>query len=87
MTRYLIQPRTGRIYVRTDILAGRKDMKPYDWPDKEEKGVNLVDNMTKDQLETYAMDQFGVDLNKRKSLKNLVDEVKALESTVNFGEI
>ena len=43
--------------------------------DKPVKKVN-----EKDELEAYAKDKFGVDLDKRKSLKKLKAEVEALEN-------
>jgi len=32
MTEFLIQDGTGRVYVKTDVFAARKDMQPYIWP-------------------------------------------------------
>ena len=75
---FLKQDWSGRIYVKTDVLAKRKDMAPYEWPVPEEAEKDFHD-MDKDQLEAYAINKFGVDLNKRKSLENLIKEVEALE--------
>lgn len=96
MQSFLIQRKTGRVYVRTDAYAARGDMDPYTFPAepalKETEGVppypqDIFDNLTKAELETYAMDRFGVNLDKRKSLQSLIDEVKSLESTKNLGDI
>jgi len=78
---FLKQDWSGRVYVKTDVLAQRKDMEPYEF--SEPVLVVPVDlhNMDKEKLGAYAMDEFGVDLNKRKSLKNLVKEVEALMET------
>lgn len=35
--KFLIQDWSKRIYVRTDALAQRKDMSPYEWPGPESK--------------------------------------------------
>lgn len=96
MQHFLIQRKTGRVYVRTDVYAARGDMDPYTFPAepalKETEGIppypqDIFDNLTKAELETYAMDRFGVSLDKRKSLQSLIDEVKALESALNLGGI
>ena len=36
-------------------------------------------DMSVDELEEYAKEQYGVDLDKRKSKKNLIAEINALE--------
>lgn len=41
-------------------------------------GALNLDDMDKDDLENYAQEHFGVDIDKRKSLKKLKKEVKAL---------
>ena len=96
MQHFLIQRKTGRVYVRTDAYAARDDMDPYTFTaepaPKETESVpphpqDIFDNLTKAELETYAMDRFGVNLDKRKSLQSLIDEVKSLESTKNLGDI
>jgi len=38
-----------------------------------------IEEMTKDELEAYALEKFNVDLNKRKSLESLVAQVNELE--------
>jgi len=71
---FLIQDWSKRIYVRTDALARRKDMKPYTWPSSQ---VNL-EEMTKAEMEAYAMDKFGVKLNNRDNRETLIKEIKKL---------
>ncbi len=52
-------------------------------PDEQESvpetAVDLT-TMDKDALETYAMDEFGVELDKRRSRKGLIAEIIALAS-------
>lgn len=38
--------------------------------------IATLENMDKNQLETYAREKHGIDLDKRKSLENLIEEVK-----------
>lgn len=40
---------------------------------------------TKAELEEYAKEEFGVDLDKRKSLKTLIQEVEELENDDSSG--
>lgn len=41
-------------------------------------GALNIDKLNKDELEAYALEHFGVDIDKRKSLKKLRIEVKKL---------
>jgi len=53
---------------------------------KESKVVNLTE-LTKDELEKYAREQYGVELDKRKSKNNMLEDLKeALKKKVNIGE-
>ena len=74
---FLKQKWSGRIYVRSDVLAHRKDMEIYEWPSKQTDNTSTPDLefMTKDELELYALEKYGVVLNKRKSQDNLVKEI------------
>jgi hypothetical protein len=77
---FLKQKWSGRIYVRSDVLAHRKDMEIYEWPSDDTKEADL-ESMTKDELEVYASGTFGVAINKRKSQANLVKEINELRET------
>lgn len=41
---------------------------------------STIDAMSKDELEAYALGRFGVDLDRRRTLKTLRAQVRALES-------
>lgn len=41
-------------------------------------GALNLEKMTKDELEDYAKDNFGIDIDRRKSKSNLIDEIQAL---------
>lgn len=49
--------------------------------DVEVKQGSQVDlsSMNKDELETYAKEKYGVDLDKRKSKKKLIEQIESLE--------
>lgn len=40
--------------------------------------VDVLEEMTKDELETYAREEFDVELDKRRSKKKLIDRIKTL---------
>jgi predicted PilT family ATPase len=46
-------------------------------PIQEDVAVS-ISSMTKGELEVYTLEKYGVDLDKRKSLKNLVAQVEEL---------
>lgn len=45
----------------------------------EESDDDSLESMSKEDLKTYALAQFGVTLNKQKSHANLIKEIEALE--------
>ena len=46
----------------------------------EEKVEKKIDYMSKDELEEYAKEKYGVDLDKRKSLYSLIKQIKELSN-------
>ena len=72
---FLKQKWSGRVYVKTDALAQRKDMESYIWPLEDHTSAIDFTHMDKDKLEAYALEKYGVVLNKRKSQDNLVKEI------------
>lgn len=51
------------------------------WKEGEEAPKNpTLNSLSKEDLESYAKKKFGVDLDKRKSIQNLIKEVEALEN-------
>jgi hypothetical protein len=81
---FLKQDWSGRVYVKTDVLAQRKDMEPYEWPgappmedapDAETQEVfckrvfgRHISRVTKKDIEVWT----GVDMDLRKSKGSLL---------------
>ena len=77
--------------VETGVMIDRKDMAEYeakgyvDTPDNYKKPgdskyvSSLLEDMNKAELEVYAREVFGVEIDRRRSHKNLVAEISKLE--------
>lgn len=52
----------------------------------DELPVVPLEEMTKDELELYTREKFGKELDKRKSLDNLLKEIKKLEDELDNPE-
>lgn len=55
---------------------------PFDHPSRSDAAdeADEAEPATKDSLEAYALEKYGVNLDKRKSLKKLIAEVEALDN-------
>lgn len=67
----------GKIFDSEDIPAGWSD-NCYAVNEAPENEIIEIDN--KDDLEQYAKERFGVDIDKRKKLSTLLKEVRGLVS-------
>ena len=69
-------PRTGEVLA---CHAGLADKLDAEAPKKAKPAASKsLTDMTKDELETYAKETYGVDLDKRKTKTALVEEIEAL---------
>lgn len=50
--------------------------------EEETEGIKSLEEMDKDELEKYASDNFSVDLDKRKSIETLIEEINELMGVV-----
>lgn len=79
--------KTGVVFVGNGYLENGPDMVPYIPKEAPAEPVTEpavepaddgLDEMTKDQLEEFARDMFGVDIDKRFSLAKLREQVRAM---------
>lgn len=69
------------IMVLLEDVDGYKKQGYVDSPDDYNKDESVsLETMTKDELEVYAREMFGIDIDKRKNNKKLVREIETLEA-------
>lgn len=81
---FLKQKWSGRIYVRSDVLAHRKDMEIYEWPSKQTDNTSTPDLefMTKDELELY---EWPSDDTKEADLESMTKDELEVYASGTFG--
>ena len=100
MSEYLRQTGSGVIFVATPALLKRPDMVPCPPPgqveeDKPESSPEPVqeaapvqidfESMTKQEIESYCKQHFQVDMDRRKSKQDLIDEAHALVKESDYA--
>lgn len=61
------------------IASSLVEEKKEERVDTNVEGTVVLENMSKKELEIYALDKFGVDLDLRKSKKALIRQIKDME--------